>query len=377
MNRKSYFIAALMIVITLGWMASGYLGPHGAAATARLEAEPPPVPPTTVQVRESVAQTVTRRLESQGEAIADRSVEIRAETTGSVVEVLAQRGATVSEGDAIVRLSMNDRQERLDQARAVLAQHKADYAAARRLGDQGLQAGIRVSETFAQLQTARAGLASIQEEISHTTVEAPSDGVINQRAVEVGDYLSPGDAVGEVVDIDPLRLVINVAQQDIRRLRPGIAAEVRLAGGERLEGEVTFIARAGDRDTRTFRVEVAVPNPDALPAGMSATVTLPLEQVQAHFLSPAVLALDESGALGAKAVDDDERVVFHPVEVVRADLDGAWVTGLPRRLRLVTIGQGYVRPGERVDAVAAKDSPIQLDAPSPPEELANTRPAPR
>jgi multidrug efflux system membrane fusion protein len=375
MNRKSYLISALVVVVIAAWMASGYIGAGGAAATARRE--PPPVPLTTVQVRESVAQTVVRRLESQGEAIADRAVELRAETTGRVVEVLAERGAVVSEGDPIVRLSMEDRQARLERAQAVLAQREADYEAARRLGNQGLQAQTLVSEAYAALQTARAELAAIEEEIADTVIRAPFDGVINARAVEVGDYLSPGDPVGEIVDLDPLRVVIHVAQQDIHRLEPGIAAEVRFTGGTEREGEVTFIARAGDRDTHTFRVEVAVPNPDALPSGLSATVTLPLEKVEAHFLSPAVLALDESGVLGAKAVNEDGRVVFHPVEMVRADLDGVWVTGLPERLQLVTIGQGYVRAGEPVEVVKAEESPIQLDSPTYPEELANTGPAAR
>lgn len=361
MSGRSWLISVgVLLAITL-WMGSGYLGSANDESGNAADAPSSPRP-MSVQVRESTAESVTRRLENQGETLADRDVEIRAETTGRVVEVLVARGARVSAGEAIARLAMNDREARLEQARAAVAQREGDHEAARRLGDQGLQSGNEVRQAFAALQAARAELAAIRQDIDNTTIRAPFEGVLDRRDVDVGDYLSPGQPVGRVVDTERLRVIINVAQQDIGRVRPGSAATVLLGDGTRMTGEVIFVARAADTDTRTFRVEVAAENPDTVPAGMSATVTLPLDTVSAHFVSPAVLALNDDGVLGVKGVTSDDTIEFHPVELVRSELDGIWVSGPPERLRLVTLGQGFVRQGERVNPVAAADSPTALDA---------------
>src|SRR5690606_32345323 len=106
--------------------------------------------------------------------------------------------------------------------------------------------------------------------------------------------------------------------------------------------------------TRTFRVELAVPNPDnKLPAGMTAEIRLPAGESEAHFLSPALLSLDEQGNIGVKTVDEHDVVRFHEVEIIRSASDGVWVTGLPDEVTVITVGQGFVAVGEKVEPVLA------------------------
>lgn len=353
MNRKSYLIAFGIALALVGWMLSGQLG--GEPAPEReASADDPPM---AVQVREIAAETVERRLENQGDTVADRDVELRAQTAGQVAEVLVSRGAPVDAGDPLLRLAMEDREARRAEAEARVAQREADYEAAQRLGDDGFQSRTAVREARAALEAARAALAAIEEEIGHTTVRAPFAGVLEERPVEAGDFVAVGDPVARVVDADPLLAVVNIAQHDIGRVRLGGPAEIELATGDRLEGRIDYIAGAAQAGTRTFRVEIEAPNPDGLPVGVSATVRIPLESVQAHFVSPAVLALEESGSIGVKTVDDDGQVAFHPVEIVRAERAGIWVTGLPERARVITVGQGFVRAGEPVRAVAEAELP--------------------
>ena len=73
----------------------------------------------------------------------------------------------------------------------------------------------------------------------------------------------------------------------------------------------------------------------------------------AHFLSPAALALDNTGEVGVKSVDRQSLVRFHPVDLVRTEAKGVWVSGLPARLRIITRGQGFVNRGESVIPVPA------------------------
>jgi multidrug efflux system membrane fusion protein len=120
--------------------------------------------------------------------------------------------------------------------------------------------------------------------------------------------------------------------------------------GEQRSGVVSFIGANADQQTRTFRVEVTVDNPDSvMPAGLSARIALPTGQARGHFISPAILSLGTNGELGIKIVEDDNTVAFLPVAIVRAQTDGVWITGLPESASIITVGQGFVNAGDLVD----------------------------
>ncbi len=363
MRNKSWLLAALVAAALVLWMASGYVVRGGERPRPEPHADSgSDAQVATVQVREQRAEAVTRRLELQGQALPERAVTVRAEVTGRVRAVPVAKGGRVDAGTVIAELALNDRQARLQEAQALVKQRQAEAEAARKLADSGYQSDTQVRAADAALETARARLVAIREEIDQTRITTAFAGVLDERHVEEGDYLAPGDPVGRVVDLDPLRIVVNVSQQDIESVTVGAHARARFATGEERAATVRYIASEATEQTRTFRVELEVPNADGrIPAGVSATVRIPIETVHAHFLSPALLALSDEGALGVKTVAGDGRVAFHPVEVIRAELDGVWVTGLPERVRLITVGQGFVRHGEPVKAVSAGESPLDLN----------------
>jgi multidrug efflux system membrane fusion protein len=102
--------------------------------------------------------------------------------------------------------------------------------------------------------------------------------------------------------------------------------------------------------TRTFAVELEVPNPDGtLPAGVTAEIQITGGTAMAHKISPSLLSLETDGTIGVKTLDDQDQVVFHPVEIARSQTDGIWVTGLPETARIITVGQGYVLAGQMVE----------------------------
>ena len=153
--------------------------------------------------------------------------------------------------------------------------------------------------------------------------------------------------------MDRLLATAQVPQSAVGGLRLGDAVRVLPAGLEPVEGRITYISGAADTGTRSFRLEAEVANPMRnLAAGMSATLEIPAEKVNAHFVSPAVLALSNKGEVGVMSVNRDNRVVFHATRFVRTESDGAWVAGLPEQVRLITLGQGFVSEGQTVDPVA-------------------------
>ena len=159
-----------------------------------------------------------------------------------------------------------------------------------------------------------------------------------------------GADVGRIVDNTPLTISIQIPQQSLRDIKVGQVAEVAFITGETATGEVEFVSRSADAETRTFMARIEVPNADgAIPAGISAQLRIPTGEMTAHFVSPAILSLDTDGTLGIKTVNAENVVEFHKIAIVRAQTDGIWISGLPDQTQIISIGQGFVNDGETVD----------------------------
>lgn len=348
-SRRSKWLAALLVVALVAWMGSGYLLPGSSgdeAAAPGRDAAPEAV---SVAVRASRAESVTTVFVAEGEGVPERDTQVRAETSGSVAEVPVRKGADVRAGDVIARIAPAQREADLARAEEELARARRDYENAETLLERGVATVDRVAETRAALAAAEAQLASAREALRDTAIRAPFDGRLEALTVESGEFVQAGAAVARVVDLDPLTVTVRVPQQILAGVQTDQAAEVRFITGETRPGTVSFVAAAADAETRTFAAEIEVENADgAIPAGLSARVRVPTGEVEAHFLSPAILSLDPDGRLGVKVVEEDDRVAFHPVEIVRAETDGVWVSGLPAEARIITVGQGFVNAGEKV-----------------------------
>jgi len=345
-NRSALTIAAVALLLAL-WILSGVLTREPPQINQRAEAQP-----MTVAVTRGAAQTVERLLTLQGEVQADQRVTVRAETAGRITTIPVELGQRVDAGEVIARINMDDREARLRRVEAAVKGRETDYRAAQQLAREGFQAQLRVETALAELEAARAELEAVRLDIANTQIRAPIAGVLNHRFAEVGDFLGRADPVAEVLENHPLRAVVQVPQHNVHRVQVGGPAHVRFVDDSEHTGTVRYISAGADTTTRTFRVEITVPNEDrVLPSGVSVQVRIPVEQVMAQRISPALIGLDERGRLGVKTVDGDDRVAFHEVAVVRADADGVWVTGLPEDARIIIIGQGFVNAGEPVRVV--------------------------
>ena len=343
LNATTLVFVAIAGFVVL-WIGSGMIGRAPPEAPARAEPSTP-----VVAASWSEAGPVTQELVMYGDVEPSQRTVLRARVDG-IVEELPDEGARVAEGDLLVRLSTDDRLARLAQAEAQLASAARDYDAAQQLAERGVGSEAEAQARAAQLEAARAGLRAIEIEIANTELRAPGQGVISEVMVEPGAYVSVGGEVLEVVDNDPLIAVANVQQSGVSQVRAGMPAEVRFIGGAQKSGTVRFVAPVADAATRTFRVEVEIANDEeALPAGLSAEITIPFATQPAHRVSAALGRLDDQGRLGLYIIDDESRIRFAPIEVIRAQADGIWVTGLPERAHIVTISQGSLADGQPVE----------------------------
>jgi len=312
---------------------------------------------TLVSARPIRAQAFPTAVAVRARTEANRRVDVRAEIGGQVVAVPVQEGATVKAGDVICELAVEDRQLRLAEARAAVASSQLEYDGALRLKSGGYQSKTAIASAKARLESAKADLKRRQLDLAQLKIRAPFDGVVNDRAVEVGDLIQRGDICATVLDLNPLVISGQVSEAEVGRIPRGGNAQAQLATGQQVEGQVRFVSRSSDEVTRTFRVEVAVPNPDfALHGGITSHLTIPTGEIAAHLVTGSVLTLNDAGEVGVRILDDNDRVQYMPVTLVGDDRNGVWVTGLPETTRLITVGQEYVIPGEKV-AVSLEEPP--------------------
>lgn len=131
---------------------------------------------------------------------------------------------------------------------------------------------------------------------------------------------------------------------------------MNLLDGTKLAGVVSFVASAASPETRSFAVEIVVENPEQKrAAGGTANLNILLPEQDAIFISPAYLSLNDDGRPGVKYVDDNNTVVFRTVTLLSVSTNGAWVSGLPDEIRLITRGGGFVAEGESVEPVDRSD----------------------
>ncbi|MDF1668709.1 MAG: efflux RND transporter periplasmic adaptor subunit [Roseovarius sp.] len=216
-------------------------------------------------------------------------------------------------------------------------------------GLESVAAGIQAAK--AGVEGARAAVAAATKEIDRLAIVAPFAGLLETDTAELGSLLQPGDLCATVMQLNPIMLVGFVPETDVSRVELGAAAQAELVSGNLVSGSVVFLSRAADPTTRTFRVDIEVPNPDlALRDGQTAEIVIAAEGKNAHLLPQSALTLDDTGALGVRLVTEQDRAQFHPVTLLRDTPDGVWLDGLPERANVIIIGQEYVGDGVGVIA---------------------------
>ena len=350
--ERPYIIAITIAVILILWMFSGPSEPL--VATEKNE-EPEVIIPK-VKVERFVAQGMSNKVELYGRTEPDRIVTLKAEISGKISKIHAKRGSKVKKGQPIVEIEMNDLAIQLQRSEALYAQRKMQYEGAQSLSKEGYQGRTQLSQAFADLQAAKAEIKRLKIAIENTVIPAPFDGVLNTRYVELGDYVQSGDDIAMIADLDPLVVRAHVTENQVDKLSVGQKANIRMLNRESTEGQIRYIASVADQATNTFKIEVSIENLNgSVLAGISSEVAIPLEEVPAIKVSPALLALDELGNIGVKSVEN-EKVKFTPINIVKTESDGVWLTGFGDEADIITLGQGFVRPGDEVEAIMANDS---------------------
>lgn len=371
----------------------------------------PPAPDTSatravhVVALQSKASQIDSAVILRGRTEAARQIEVRAETSGLVQSEPLRKGATVEQGQIMCEIDPGTRlsalaeaearipeararipeaaarvpeaEGRLAEAEARLEEAMINDNAARSLAQDGFASDTRVASTRAAVSAARAGVdaakagvesakagikasqagvqsveasvATARNEIERLDIRAPFAGLLETDTAELGALLQPGAACGTIVQLDPIKLVGFVPETEVSKVTLGTMAGARLVSGREVAGRVTFLSRSSDPETRTFRVEVQVPNEDlSIRDGQTAEIVISAAGKSAHLVPGSALTLNNDGALGVRlAVDGKAR--FAPVSILRDTVDGVWVDGLEEQADIIVTGQEYVVDGVDIE----------------------------
>lgn len=319
-------------------------------------------PQQTVRTVVSTAQPMPIEVPLRGRTRANATISAVAETAGIVEEVHVTKGQRVEVGDLLCTLDQGTRAAAVAQAEAGLAQAEAgleqaqlDFETNQQLRDRGLapantqnQVQVALSAAQASLSAAEAALKNAQTELERTEITATVAGVVEDPLATEGSMLAMGNPCATIVELDPMIFAGSVPEAHIALAKEGLPATIRTVTGQTAEGEVTFVSTTADEETRTFDIEIQIPNEDfAIRGGITAEATVDVGTAPGHLLPQSVLTLNDDGVLGIRAVADGV-VAFHPVTIVSDTREGVWLTGLPSQVEVITVGQEFVTEGQAV-----------------------------
>lgn len=346
-TQKPWLVSFVLIILLTLWLSLGSLNAQEQAPEKSADT----IPLAKVMYQTFHAEPTEKKIDLYGRTAPDKQARLSAEIAGKILLTKIDKGDKVSKGQVIALIDQGDLQSQLDRAKAVLSVKRQEFKAAESLKNRGLQGEIAYTNALAELTDAKSSVKTVEMHLAHTSIVAPFDGVVENLFIEQGDFVGVGDPVATLIDLNKLVIEANVSERHIQSITKGQPATIHFIQGSQTQGTVRYLSQLSSPSTNTFAIEVEVPNPNQqIPAGVSTQVELNLETQMAVKITPAMLALDDQGNLGVKTLVED-RVHFVPIQLVKAEQDGVWLTGLGEEVNIITRGQGFVRDGDKVAAV--------------------------
>jgi membrane fusion protein, multidrug efflux system len=359
---KFHRIAAFCVMVAAGaWIVTGEFSSVGSAQTAEGKESPTAEVPAaekaplvrTVSAVEPAFVDHARAIRLSGITEADKRVELAARAEGVISSLTMTKGGMVGAGAVVMELEGPETLAQEEIARIALEQKTRDLEVAQKLFEGGSTSESNLTNARSARDAAQAELNRAHAAADRLRLKAPFGGIVDTVSVELGEWVQTGTPVATILSLDPILVKAEVSEVDLAAVSVGSTAKVRLVNGTEMDGTVRLVAREASAQTRTFPVEIALPNPRmSLPSGMTAEVSLYAQPVRAVVVPRSIITLSDKGELGLRVVGADNVAQFAAVQIIDDTPDGLVVTGVPDGVRIITAGQDLVRNGETVEVVS-------------------------
>ena len=323
-------------------------------------------PPATVTAEPARKETWVERLPSIGTLISSHGVDVASQVAGIVTGVYAESGANVQQGSNLVQLDIAVELADLASSQATLQEAVVGYQRQEDLIAKRVTSEANLDTARAKRDTAQAAVKRIEAVIAQKTIKAPVSGRLGIRKVERGQYVTPGQMLITIQQLDPIRVDFPMPEQLIGKLRVGLPIDVTVDTypGEIFKGKIESLDARVAQDTRTLLVRATMPNPkNKLLPGMFANVavlagkpqevvTVPRTAITYSLYGDSVYAVKSAPAEKGPDGKTDEPKLIADRRYVKTgqvlDERVAILSGVALGDQIVTTGQLKLNPGAAI-----------------------------
>ncbi len=348
----------MLAIVSLAIAGLGFMKFRQFQAAGRNAAfQPPPEAVTTVVARSAYWPQTLHYI---GSMAAVQGVKVSADLPGIVDRIEFESGKSVRQGDVLVKLDTRQEEAQLASAQAQHELARLNHERLEGLVEEGAISRAEYDRAAADQKQTGAGVDEIQAMIARKTIRAPFSGILGIRQVNLGQYLSSGEAIVSLESLDPIYVNFDVPQEDGTQVRIGQDVRVKadkVTGGSFL-GHITAVNSAVDENTRNMRVQATLANPegvlrpgmfvetDLLLGGGRAVVALPASAINYAPYGDSVFVVTDLKGPDGKAYRG-VRQQFVKVQGSRGD-QVAIVSGVKNGDEVVTSGVFKLRNGAAV-----------------------------
>jgi membrane fusion protein (multidrug efflux system) len=307
---------------------------------------------TDVSILEIQSEPLSAWLELPASVEPSLLTEVSAEVEGRISWIGPEEGDVIEDpGTLLLRIDERTFRAQFEEAQAAYELSSKRCNRIEELHAEGVASKEQLDQCQSEVASNAARFEIARIQLEKAVITAPSAGVLNKLYFEVGEYVRAGEHVADIVVIDPVKVLVKVPEKDIPYVHPGKKVEVSFdfLGEKSYEGTVTYISVVGEKATRTYDVEITVPNPDReiLPSMIATVKTLKTEIPQA--ITIPLFAVLPRGDFSAVFVEENGRarerlVEFGILEGSRVQI----VKGIEPNDRLIVEGQRELADGDLV-----------------------------
>jgi len=338
-KSNCWIAASLIAVILLTGCKKPAGGPAGGGG----------MPPMQVVAVEAKQQPVTEALSLVGSIAANEIVEIKSETEGVVQEILFDEGQRVEKDQLLIRLDDSKLAAAVAEAESNFKLSQANLDRAKNLIKDRMISPQEFDQASATFDLNQATLELKKRQLKDARIYAPFEGVMGARNVSPGQVITKDRVLTVLVDLDPVKVEVNVPERYLPQLKVGQQLEFSVAAfrGEKFRGEVYFISPQINDTTRTALVKARIPNPDTkLRGGMFASLDLTLRVRDSAIVIPEPAIMSNGDAFSVFVVDHEGKAQIRPIEVgIRLAGKAEIIKGLSAGEKVVVEGVQKLRPG--------------------------------
>ena len=359
--KKSIIFAILILIFAVGWILSGQLNNSNSKNDnenstkkiidkSEIGDNENDINSIKVETKIFLAKNIDQSITIQGQTIYNKKIDVKSETKGSIISINFERGNRVKKGKSLLNISKENRVELENSAKELVKVNEIEYLSVKQLVEKGLSSKSKLRMAAYNLSDAKSKLKDIELDIENTNIIAPFSGIIIEKKIEVGDYVTSGNVLLTIVNLNPIKVQAYLSEFDINKIKKNTKAIIENSNGIRKEGKITFISPSAEISTRTFEITIEADNSDlAFKSGITTSIIIEGSKLQAHKISPSILTLKDDGSVGVKALSKENTVIFFPIQKVKDTVDGMWVSGLPNEVNLIISGQEYVTIGQSIN----------------------------